>query len=53
MAMEFRRFLHSIILLPAQIVRTGRKIIYRILSYNRWTKDFFAAWEALRHLAVT
>lgn len=53
MAMEFRRFLHSIILLPAQIVRTGRKIIYRILNYNRWTKDFFAAWEALRHLAVT
>jgi len=53
MAMEFRRFLHSIILLPAQIVRAGRKIIYRILSYNRWTKDFFAAWEALRHLAVT
>jgi hypothetical protein len=53
MAMEFRRFLHSIILLPAQIVRTGRKIVYRILGYNQWTKDFFAAWEALRHLAVT
>jgi hypothetical protein len=53
MAMEFRRFLHSVILLPAQIVRTGRRIIYRILSYNQWTKDFFAAWEWLRHLAVT
>jgi hypothetical protein len=51
MAMEFRCFLHSIILLPAQIVRTGRKIIYRILSYNRWMKDFFAAWEHLRRLA--
>lgn len=51
MAMEFRRFLHSIILLPAQIVRTGRKIIYRILSYNHWMKDFFAAWEHLRRLA--
>jgi hypothetical protein len=53
MAMEFRRFLHSIILLPAQIVRTGRKIIYRILSYNHWMKDFFAAWESLRNLAPT
>jgi hypothetical protein len=53
MAMEFRRFLHAIILLPAQIVRTGRRIIYRILSYNRWMKDFFAAWESLRRLAVT
>jgi len=53
MAMEFRRFLHSIILLPAQIVRTGRRIIYRILSYNRWMKDFFAAWEWLRRLPAT
>ena len=51
MAMEFRRFLHSIILLPAQILRAGRKIIYRILSYNHWMKDFFAAWEHLRRLA--
>ena len=32
--MEFRRFLHAIILLPAQIVRTGRRVIYRIMSYN-------------------
>ena len=33
--MEFRRFLHAIVLLPAQIVRTGRRVIYRIMSYNR------------------
>ena len=32
--MEFRRFLHAIVLVPAQIVRTGRRVIYRILSYN-------------------
>src|ERR1700746_171725 len=38
--MEFRRFLHAIVLLPAQIVRSGRKIIYRIMGYNRWLKDF-------------
>jgi hypothetical protein len=29
--MEFRRFLHAIVLLPAQIVRTGRRVIYRIM----------------------
>ena len=46
--MEFRRFLHAIILLPAQIVRTGRKIIYRLLGYNSWLRDFFATWERLR-----
>ena len=51
--MEFRRFLHTIVLLPAQIVRTGRRIIYRIMGYNDWLKDFFAAWERFRRMAVT
>lgn len=46
--MEFRRFLHAIILIPAQIVRTGRRILYRLLGYNSWLKDFFATWERLR-----
>lgn len=46
--MEFRRFLHAIILIPAQIVRTGRQIIYRLLGYNSWMRDFFATWERLR-----
>jgi hypothetical protein len=53
LAMEFRRFLHSIILLPAQIVRTGRRIIYRIMTYNGWLKHLFATWEHLRWLRVT
>jgi hypothetical protein len=48
---RFRRFLHAIVLLPAQIVRSGRKIIYRIMGYNSWLKDFFAAWENLRRMA--
>ena len=49
--MEFRRFLHAIVLLPAQIVRSGRRIIYRIMGYNKWLKDFFATWEYLRRMA--
>jgi len=49
--MEFRRFLHLIVLLPAQIVRSGRRIIYRIMGYNSWLKDFFASWENLRRMA--
>jgi hypothetical protein len=49
--MEFRRFLHAIVLLPAQIVRSGRRIIYRIMGYNNWLKDFFAAWENFRRMA--
>jgi hypothetical protein len=38
--MEFRRFLHTLILLPSQIITTGRKIVYRLLGYNAWLKDF-------------
>jgi Transposase DDE domain group 1 len=50
--MEFRRFLHTIVLLPAQVARTGRRIIYRIMGYNDWLKDFFAVWERFRRMAV-
>ena len=48
--MEFRRFLATFILLPCQIIRRGRKIIYRLLGYNSWMKDLFATWERIRQL---
>ena len=50
--MEFRRFLHAILLIPCQVVRTARRVIYRVLSYNRWLKDFFATWERLQNLVL-
>jgi len=50
--MEFRRFLHAIILLPVQIIRAGRRIVYRLLGYNGWLKDFFAAWQRLQKLEL-
>jgi hypothetical protein len=51
--MEFRRFLHALVLLPVQIVRTGRRIVYRLLSWNGWLRDFFATWERLRQMCFT
>jgi len=45
--MEFRRFLHAIILLPCQIIRAGRKIVYRLLGYNGWLKNFFATFKRI------
>ena len=51
--MEFRRFLQTIILLPAQVIRTGRRIVYRIMSYHSWLKDFFATWEYLKRMEAT
>lgn len=48
--MEFRSFLQAIMLLPCQVVRTARRIVWRILSYNRWLKDLFATFERLMAL---
>jgi hypothetical protein len=50
--MEFRRFLHEVMLLPCQIVRTARRVIYRVLGYNSWLVDFFATWERLERLST-
>lgn len=38
--MEFRTFLNAFIRIPCQIVRTGRKILYRLLSWNGWQEVF-------------
>jgi hypothetical protein len=48
--MEFRRFLSAVMLLPCQVVRMARRVIYRILGYNSWLVDFFATWERLQRL---
>jgi hypothetical protein len=49
---EFRRFLNAIMLIPCQVVRTARRIIYRVLGYNGWLSDFFATWERLQRLVL-
>ncbi len=49
--MEFRRFLHALVALPCQIVRTGRRIVYRLLGYNAWTRTFLRTFERIRQLA--
>lgn len=36
--MEFRRFLNEIVCLPAQILTTGRRLVFRLLAVNRWTR---------------
>lgn len=51
--MEFRTFLQAIVALPAQILRTARKLIYRLLGYNRWLKVLLKTFERIRQLALT
>ena len=46
--MEFKTFLNGLMRLPCQIVRTGRRIVFRLLSWNRWQEVLLRAVEALR-----
>jgi Transposase DDE domain group 1 len=39
--MEFRKFISIFIALPCQIVKTGRQIVYRVLSWNPNLYTFF------------
>lgn len=38
--MDFRTFLQAFVLVPAQIVRSGRRLIYRLLAWNPWQTAF-------------
>ena len=49
--MEFRRFLHALVEVPCQIVRTGRRIVYRLLGYTEWTRTFLRTFERICQLA--
>jgi DDE family transposase len=46
--MEFKTFLNAFMRLPCQIIRTGRRLIYRLLSWNRWQNIFFRVCAVLR-----
>jgi hypothetical protein len=46
--MEFHTFLNAMMRLPTQIVRQGRKTIYRLLGWNRWTDVFLRGWKQVR-----
>jgi len=48
--MEFKRFANSLIQLPCQIVRKGRRIVYRLLSWNPWVEVLLRLSEAMRLL---
>jgi hypothetical protein len=46
--MEFKKFLNAFMKLPCQIVRTGRRIVYRLLSWNPWLEVLLRGVETLR-----
>ncbi len=47
LAMEFHTFRAAFIAIPAQIVKTGRRIGWRVLAYNPWLGAFFRLLDAI------
>ncbi len=45
--MEFRRFLHRIILIPCRVVRRARSITIRLLGYQPTLDRLFSAWHTI------
>jgi hypothetical protein len=45
--MDFSTFQNAWINLPAQIIRTSRRIVYRLLSWNPWQFAFFRLLDVL------
>ena len=48
LGMEFKTFLNAFLCLPCQIVRTGRRLVYRLLNWNPWQPLFFRTLSQLR-----
>jgi hypothetical protein len=50
--MEFKKFLNVLMRLPCQVVRMGRRIVYRLLSWNPWLEVLLRGVETLRTRVV-
>jgi Transposase DDE domain group 1 len=48
LGLEFKTFVQAFVQLPCQIVKTGRRLVYRLLSWNRYQPIFFRLVDALR-----
>lgn len=45
--MEFRTFVNNLIHVPCQIVKTGRRVVYRLLGWNESQPVFWRLAEVL------
>jgi hypothetical protein len=45
--MDFRSFRAAFIELPCQIVRTARRVVWRVLAWSAWLGAFFRLVDVL------
>ncbi len=50
--MEYRTFIHQVIMIPAQILHTARRLVFRLLAVNRWTDFLIHAPPALKKISL-
>jgi hypothetical protein len=48
LGMEFRTFVQAFVRMPCQLLRSGRRLLYRLLSWNPYQTIFFRVFAALR-----
>jgi hypothetical protein len=46
--MEFKAFLHAFMLTPVQVVRTSRRLVFRLLAWNPWQAVFLRGFDHWR-----
>ena len=46
--MEFKRFINTFIKIPCLIIKTGRRIVYRLVGDNSYMKDFFRTFASIK-----
>ena len=47
--MDFRTFVQAFILFPVQVVKTGRRLVYRLLSWRPEVATLLRVADAMRH----
>jgi hypothetical protein len=47
--MHAKRFINAIIRVPCQVVRSGRRVIYRLLGWNPWQSALLRVADAMRN----
>ena len=45
--MEFKAFLQAFMLIPVQVVRTSRRLVFRLLAWNPWQAVFLRGFDQL------
>ena len=48
LSMEFKRFVNAFVRVPARVVRAGRRLVFKLLSWNSWQEVFLRGVDALR-----